>query len=89
MWLLHPAEPDAVRARQAAVLELSALDEWREQLSALGELARGARQEEIDRFLAWAETRETTAIYAVAVALTLSIWILFALFLLGIVDAAL
>ena len=88
-WLLHPAEPDAVRARQAAVLELSALDDWREQLSALGELARGARQEEIDRFLAWAEAPGTMAIYPVAVALTLSIWILFALFLTDVMDAAL
>ena len=106
-WLLHPAEPGTVRARQAAVIELSAADEWREQLSARGELARGARQGEIDTFLAWAEAPDatwdfavpfirgfhvtlfSTAMYAVALALTLSIWILFALFLFGATDAAL
>ena len=106
-WLLHPADPDSVRARQAAVIELGALDEWREQLSALGELARGARQQEIDTFLAWAEAPDatvdfkvpfirgfhvtifSTAIYAVAAALTLAIWILFAMFLLDVTDAAL
>ena len=90
-WLLHPADPEVVRARQTAVIELSALDDWREQLSALGELARDARQEEIDTFLAWAESPQTssTAIYAVAVTLTLSIWILFGLSLLGVMDAPL
>ncbi len=84
-WLLDPAEPDVVRARQTAVIDLSARDEWREQLAALGELARDARQEEIDTFLSWAEAPETTldsrVIYAVAVVLMLSIWILLALFL--------
>ena len=89
-WLLHPAEPDAVRARQGAVIELSALDDWREGLAALGELARDARQEEIDTFMTWAEAaRKTLDLYIVAVVLTLAIWILFALFLLNIVDAAL
>jgi hypothetical protein len=106
-WLLTPAEPDIVRARQRAVTELSALDDWREQLSAHGELASGARQEEIDAFLAWAEAPEWTIdfvvpfvpgrhisvfylpIYFLAVALTLSIWILFALFMFDAFDAAL
>jgi hypothetical protein len=89
-WLLHPAEPDAVRARQTAVIELSPLDDWRERLSALGELARDARQEEIETFLTWAEApRKRLDIYVVVVVLTLSIWILFALFLLDVVDAAL
>jgi hypothetical protein len=54
-WLLQAAPPEVVRARQAAVSELSALDDWREQLSAYGELARSAQQEEINTFLAWAE----------------------------------
>lgn len=90
MWLLHPAEPDVVRARQNAITELSVLDDWREQLSGFGELARDARQEEIDIFLTWAEApQKRLDVYLVAVALTLSIWILFALFLLDIVDAAL
>ncbi len=89
-WLLHPAEPEVVRARQNAVTELSVLDDWREQLSALGELARDARQQEVDTFLRWAEApRQRLDVYLVAVVLTLSIWILFALFLLDVVDAAL
>ncbi len=106
-WLLQAADPDIVRARQAAVIELGAADDWREQLAAHGERARAARQEEIDTFLAWAEAPErtadfaipsvrglhvtlfSTAIYILAVGLTASIWILFALFLLDVIDAAL
>ncbi len=106
-WLLNPADPDVVRARQTAVSELSALDDWREQLSALGELARDAHQQEIDMFLAWAEAPEasidfavpfrrgfhvtlfSTVIYVLTVGVTLSIWILFALFLLDVLDVAL
>ena len=106
-WLLGAAVPEVVRARQAALTELGTLDDWREQLAAHGELARDARQAEIDAFLAWAESAEwvgnvavplvrgrrgslsSGAIYVVATALTISIWILFALFLLGLTDAAL
>jgi hypothetical protein len=104
-WLLQAADPDIVRARQAAVIELAEADDWREQLDAHGELARGAREMEIGRFLAWAEGPDwsadfalasgrhfsllSTGIYAVAAALTASIWILFGLFLLGIIDASL
>lgn len=89
-WLLEPAPAIVVRERQAAVRELSAADEWREQLAAYGERARGARQEEIDTFLAWTEaSKSSNQLYVVAASLTLSIWILFALFLLNVVEAAL
>jgi hypothetical protein len=103
-WLLGAAAPEAIRQRQAAVEELAPGDQWREQLAAHGILAQGARQNEIDAFLQWAEGpgftlhfarhgRHATVfllpIYVVAVLLTLSIWILLALFVLGIVDAAL
>jgi hypothetical protein len=54
-WLLAPAPPEAIRARQAAVAELAPMDDWREQLAAHGVLARGAREREIDAFVAWAE----------------------------------
>ena len=54
-WLLAPAGPETVRARQAAVAELAPMDDWREQLAAHGILARDARQREIDAFVAWAE----------------------------------
>ena len=54
-WLLKAASPGEIRRRQAAVQELASHDEWREQLAAHGILARGARQHEIDAFIAWAE----------------------------------
>ncbi len=54
-WLLAPAEPDVVRARQASVAELAPMDDWREQLAAHGVLARDARLPEIEAFMAWAE----------------------------------
>ena len=88
-WLLQAADPDVVRTRQAAVIELAAADEWREQLDAHGELARDAREMEIGRFLAWAEGPEWSGLYAVAVVLTASIWTLFTLFLFGVIDASL
>ena len=90
-WLLKAADPEVVRARQVAVTELSGLDDWREQLAAHGELARDARQGEIDAFLGWAEGPGSVrvAVYVTAVALTISIWMLFGLFVLDITDAAL
>jgi len=88
-WLLKAAEPDRIRARQAAIAELAPLVEWREQLAAHGLLASGARQAEIEAFLAWAESPIGPGFYPVVVTLTVSIWILLALFVLGIVDAAL
>ncbi len=106
-WLLSPADADTIRSRQAAILELAAADEWREQFAAHGELARAARQAEIDRFLEWAEgpawspslaipvnrglhaTILPGVLYIIVLALTASIWILCALFMLDIIDAAL
>jgi hypothetical protein len=54
-WLLQGGEPAQVRLRQSAVDELATNDEWREQLAAHGVLARGARQRDVDAFVAWAE----------------------------------
>ncbi len=91
-WLLVSADPDIVRARQAAVIELAAADDWREQLDAHGEFVGGAKDVEIGTFLSWAEGSEpvfSTAIYAIAVGLTGAIWILFAMFLFDVIDAAL
>lgn len=106
-WLLTPAVPDLVRARQSAVVELAADYDWRERLAAHGILAQAARQPEIDAFLNWAESGDPTLdfaiplrrgwhasvflgpVYAVAVLLTVSIWVLLILFLLDIIDAAL
>ena len=106
-WLLAPAAPATVAARQSAVVELAPADDWREQLAAHGALARDARQAEIGAFLGWAEGPEPAIdvplpfvrgghatillfpIRVVVLALTTSIWILLALFLLGVIEAAL
>ena len=53
-------------------------------------LARGARRTEIEAFLGWAESQiASPLLYPIALTLTISIWILLALFLLDIIDAAL
>ena len=89
-WLLTGADLDVVRARQRAVAELAALEEWREQLAAHGIRAAGARQVEIDAFLSWAESAPATSRWLVPVvlAITASIWILLGLFLLGVLEGA-
>jgi hypothetical protein len=50
-WLLAPAGPDAVRARQAAVAELAAQHDLREELARLGdEVAPGLHAEALARW---------------------------------------
>ncbi len=66
-WLLAAADRPVVLARQAAVGELAAMDDWREQLGAHGELARAARQIEIDAFLTWAEGPGWSSNFAIPV----------------------
>jgi hypothetical protein len=52
-WLLAPAPPDEVRARQAAVIELSARLDFRERLFTMGEnLGLGVRPAQL---VAWGE----------------------------------
>ena len=51
-WLLHPAKPDAVRARQAAVTELRPRLDLREDLALLGEGVRSG--EEAHSLASWA-----------------------------------
>jgi len=93
-WLLNAADPLEIRSRQDAVAALAPALAWREQLSAHGVLASGATSAEFDRFFGWAEGpglfggREAVWRAAI-VALTLSIWVLFALQIAGILDAAL
>ncbi len=55
-WLLAPASPDDIGARQVAVRELADKWEWREALAAHGILAHGARHAELEAFIAWAGT---------------------------------
>lgn len=88
-WLLAPARPDDVRARQLGVAELAAMDGWREQFAAYGVLAGDARQHEIEAFLAWAEEGVSSPIRFLVYILTAAIWIFLALFLAGVADAAL
>jgi MutS-like protein len=89
-WLLTAAEPPQILARQAAVVELAALDEWREELAARGILAAGARQVEIDAFLAWAAAGpdSSRAMRTAVVGLMLSIWVLAGLDIAGLVAGS-
>ncbi len=53
-WLLGPAPPDVVRARQAAVAELAPRLELRDELAAHGRLAGEIPAAVVDRFTTWA-----------------------------------
>jgi ABC-type multidrug transport system fused ATPase/permease subunit len=93
-WLLDTASIPEIQARQAAVLELARADVWREQFFAHGVLISREGVPRLDRFFGWAEGppvfggREV-AWRGLVVLLTLSIWILLALQITGLVDAAL
>jgi hypothetical protein len=52
-WLLHPAPPDTVRARQQAVQEIAPRLDLREDLALAGENARPSAN--ADRLIAWGE----------------------------------
>lgn len=54
-WLLSPAAAPEIVSRQAAVAELSPLDDWREQLASFGVLASTHRADSIATFRRWAE----------------------------------
>lgn len=90
-WLLEPAGREEILERQHAVTELVTPVEWRLDLAAHGELARGG-QEEIDRLLTWAEgpgIRRGRLLLVVVVAILVSLWPLLVLFMMGRVDTAL
>ena len=93
-WLLDPADVPEIRLRQEAVAELAPVSDWREQLFARGVVATGERPVNLDRFFSWAEgpglfKGREAAWHALIVALTLLIWLLLALQLLGVIDAPL
>jgi hypothetical protein len=93
-WLLDPADVPEIRLRQEAVAELAPLSDWREQLFARGVVATGERPVNLDRFFSWAEgpglfKGREAAWHALVVVLTLLIWLLLALQLLGVIDAPL
>ena len=80
-WLLRPAPPDTVRARQQAVQEMSPRLDLREDLALTGESARPAVH--ADRLIAWGEgPPEVTSSAFRAVA-----WLLSTAGALGIVAA--
>ncbi|HEV7474082.1 MAG TPA: hypothetical protein VGN90_08535 [Pyrinomonadaceae bacterium] len=81
-WLLAPAAPDAVRARQAAVAELRPRLDLREDLALLGEGVHSG--EEVQTLVAWAalppwpisrSMRVTAMVLALLAAITLILWI--------------
>ena len=92
-WLLEAAPKAEILRRQQAVEELAPEDEWRADLSAHGALSSGARTPHLEMFLAWAEgdsalARYTPLVRVAAIAITVSMWILLALFYLGVTDTA-
>jgi hypothetical protein len=93
-WLLHPSPRAAVVARQDAIAQLVALDAWRLTFDAHGVLASGARQNEIDWFLDWAEGpdtfgRHTGLLRAVVLGITAAVWVLIAAHATGLTPTAL
>lgn len=54
-WLLTPAPPDEVRARQAAVRELAPMTDLRDEVAVRGRLQTRVRAEDVAHFLDWAE----------------------------------
>jgi hypothetical protein len=89
-WLLSPADPEVVLARQMAVRELGAKLEWREILSTEGHLGR-LEPSELDAFLSWLEGSHPSPLWlrSVVVLLTALIWMLIAAQAIGIVSAGL
>lgn len=94
-WLLEPASPADVKARQAAVAELAPAVEWREHLGAHGRLVAGVRRQELDVFLRWAESDgpfrppALRRLRAAVLLITSAIWILILLDAAGVISAAL
>jgi hypothetical protein len=91
-WLLEAADVSEIKLRQAAVSELASVSSWREQLFARGVVAAGERPVNLDRFFAWAEgpglfNGREPLWHSIVLALTFSIWLLFSLHLLDVLDA--
>lgn len=55
-WLLSPADPATISARQDALRELAGMHELRETLSLHARATRSIRMQHIDSFLHWAES---------------------------------
>ena len=93
-WLLSPAPKAEILRRQQAVDELAPEDEWRSHLAAHGMLSASARASHLEAFLKWAEGesalgRFAPLVRAAVIVITVSIWLLLALFYLGVTNSAL
>jgi hypothetical protein len=89
-WLLEPGTPADVADRQPAVGELAAKREWRERLAIEGALTT-LSSAELSRFLEWTETARSAAPAFMRIAaplLPLTLAVLLALYLAGVVDGA-
>ena len=87
-WLLHPAPLESIRERQAAVAELAADRDWRESLALEGRLCP-EDEAALTRFLAWAVDAAPAvppALHAIVGILAVSIWVLLAAQVSGLVD---
>ena len=92
-WLLSPASRIEIRERQQAIAELTANDQWRIVFAAHGVLAAGARQHEIDAFLAWGEGPHTFAaraglMHVAVLTIVLTLWISIILHATGMTSVA-
>jgi hypothetical protein len=90
-WLLEPAPISELGRRQAAVGELAAHDDWREEFAAYGVLSEGAHREAIDAFVAFAEDPRPPigrygALQAIVYILTAATLALLALHLGGVIG---
>src|SRR5690606_16488874 len=54
-WLLAPAAPEEIRARQTAVADLAPRIELRDKLAALARLQPPSNPGDVEHFLSWAE----------------------------------
>jgi hypothetical protein len=94
-WLVEPASPAHLKARQAAVAELAPAVEWREHLGAHGQLVAGVRRAELEVFLRWAESEGPfrppvlRRLRAAVLLITAAIWILILLDAAGVISTAL
>lgn len=93
-WLLVPAAPPEIRARQEAVSALAPALDWREGLGAHGRLVASVQAGELEHFLRWAEgqggfTASRARVLRVAtLALPAVIWTLIALQATGVVAGS-
>jgi MutS domain V len=91
-WMMTPAAPAEIHARQLAVAELADADTWREHLGGHGQLAATVRPHELEQFLEWAEgsgaftAAGAKRLHVTALALVAAIWILIVAFATGFVE---